>query len=216
MQKEITKLKFNTRNSNIVDVYLDGVAELKIMKSVALTLNVGQLLTVEEVENLKTRSLEEKLYRQAIGLVSRRPRSEEEIRQRFKRKNAPMETQDKVVSRLREAKLLDDLAFAEAWVENRMEFRPRSAWAIKSELRKKGVANEIIDEALDDFDDEDAVRRAAAIGARKYRKLDWELFRKRLGAYLARRGFKYHSITPAVEHEWGEHAGREEESEVTK
>lgn len=216
MEKVITKLKLNVRRPNIVDVYLDGVAELKVLNSIALTLKVGQLLTSEEIEYLKILSMEEKSYQQALGLLSRRPRSEEEIRRRFERNSVPGEIQDKVVSRLREAKHLDDLDFAKVWVENRLEFRPRSAWAIRSELRKKGVASETIDEALRDFDDEAVVFQAAAVGARKYRNLDWKLFRKRLGAYLARRGFQYHLISPAIEHEWGEHAGKEEESEETK
>jgi regulatory protein len=215
MEKKITRLKINQRPPNTLDVYLDGVAELKVMSSIALALKVGQWLSEEEIENLKTRSLEEKLYQQALGLLSRRPRSEEEIRQRFKRKNVLDEIQNKVVSRLRNANYLDDLDFAKAWVENRLEFRPRSAWAIKAELRKKGVASETIEEALEGFDDEAAVYQAAAVGARKYRNLDWKLFRKRLGAYLARRGFQYHLISPAIDHEWGELAGKEEESEVT-
>jgi regulatory protein len=215
MGKVITKLKMNRRHSNEVDVYLDGIAELKVMNSIALTLKVGQLLSLDEIEDIKIHSTEEKLYQQALGLLSRRPRSEDEIRQRFKRKNVPDEIQDRVVSRLHEAKYLNDLDFAKAWVENRLEFRPRSAWAIKAELMKKGVASETIEEALEGFDDEAAAFHAAAIGARKYRKLDWKLFRKRLGAFLARRGFQYHLISPAIEHEWGEQAGTQEESEVT-
>jgi SOS response regulatory protein OraA/RecX len=81
---------------------------------------------------------------------------------------------------------------------------------------KKGVSAERIDEVLEGFDDEAAAYQAASVGARKYRNLDRELFRKRLGAYLARRGFQYHLISPAVEHELQEHAGNEQESEVTK
>jgi SOS response regulatory protein OraA/RecX len=84
------------------------------------------------------------------------------------------------------------------------------------ELRKKGVPAKTIDEALEDFDDEAAVYKAATIGARKYHHLNEELFRKRLNAYLARRGFQYHLIAPAVDHEWDERAGGEEESEVRK
>lgn len=216
MQKTVTSLKLNVRRPHLVDVYLDGKHEMKVMKLIALTLSVGQVLAPEEIEGVKQRSYEEKMYQQAVGLVSRRPRSEREIRERLKRKNVPDETQEVVIARLHEARLLDDMAFARSWVENRITFRPRSAWAIKTELMKKGVSSEKIDEVLEGFDDEAAVFQAASVGARKYRNLDRELFRKRLGAYLARRGFQYHLIGPAVEHELQEHAGSEEESEVTK
>lgn len=216
MQKTVTSLKLNVRRPHLVDVYLDGVPEMRVMKSIALTLSVGQVFAPEEIEDVKQRSYEEKMYQQAVGLVSRRPRSEREIRDRLMRKNVPNETQEVVISRLHEARLLDDTAFARSWVENRNTFRPRSAWAIKIELMKKGVSSERIDEVLENFDDEAAAFQAASVGARKYRNLDRELFRKRLGAYLARRGFQYHLISPAVELELQEHAGNEQESEVTK
>ena len=213
MQNEVTKLVINARRPGLVDVYLDGEVRLKLLKSIAATLSVGQFLSLEEIEHLKGQSLEEKSFQQALGLLSRRPRSEAEIRQRLNKKKVSADVQNKVIDRLREANYLDDLAFARAWVENRSEFRPRSAWAISAELRKKGVAGTTIDEALKEFDDETAAFQAAAIGARKYRNLEEDLFRKRLGAYLARRGFQYHLIKPAVEHEWGELAGTKEERE---
>lgn len=213
MHYEVTKLIVNARRPGLVDVYLDGTSKLKLLKPIAVTLSVGQMLDLEELEQLKLQNLEEKSYQQALGLLSRRLRSEEEIRQRFRRKQVSDEVQDKVIDRLRDANYLDDLAFARAWVENRNEFRPRSAWALKAELRKKGVSGATVDEALKEFDDEAAVSKAAAIGARKYRNLEENLFRKRLGAYLARRGFQYHLIKPAVENEWNEHAGMKEESE---
>jgi regulatory protein len=216
MEKVITGLKLNARRQHIVDVFLDEAAQLKLMKSVAMSLRVGQVLSSEEIEDLQRRSNEEKLYHEVVGLLSRRPRSEQEIRQRYIRRNVPDETLDNVITRLREADLLDDLAFAKAWVENRNEFRPRSGWAIKLELMKKGVSTETIEEALSDFDDETAAYKAAAVGARKYKNLDGQLFHKRLGAYLARRGFQYHLVSPAIEHEWSELAGNDEESEVSK
>ena len=117
---------------------------------------IRKLLNLDEIEHLKLLSLEERAYQQALGLLSRRPRSENEIRQRLKRKKITEEVQDRVIDRLNDANYLDDLAFARAWVENRNEFRPRSAWAIRAELRKKGVANTTIDEALKEFDDEAA------------------------------------------------------------
>jgi regulatory protein len=213
MQNEITKLVINARRPGLVDVHLDGEFRLNLAKPIAATLSLGQFLSLEEIDSLKARNLEEKAYQQALGLLSRRSRSEAEIRQRFNRRRISEEVQEKVIDRLRDANYLDDLAFARSWVENRNEFRPRSAWAIRTELRKKGVSGTMIDEALDEFDDEAAVFQAAAIGARKYRNLDEDLFRKRLGAYLARRGFQYHLIKPAVEHEWSELAGMKEESE---
>ena len=104
MQKTVTSLKLNVRRPHLVDVYLDGVPEMTVMKSIAMTLSVGQVFAPEEIEDVKQRSYEEKMYQQVVGLVSRRPRSEREIRERLMRKNVPNESQEVVISRLQEAR----------------------------------------------------------------------------------------------------------------
>jgi SOS response regulatory protein OraA/RecX len=91
-----------------------------------------------------------------------------------------------------------------------MEFRPRGAWALRSELSAKGVARETITIALQDYDEEEAAQRAAVEGARRYKHLSPDLFRRRLSAYLSRRGFAYQVVTPLVTQHL---AGMEAESE---
>ena len=210
---KITALKINRRRKNLVDVYLEGSEKIQLGKSLAYDLQIGQSLSDDQIEGLKDRQLEQQLFLKAVDLVSRRLRSESEIRDRFSKYDAGSEIQEKVIARLRDARLLDDLAFAEAWVENRLTFRPRSAWALKFELRKKGVSQELIEKVLEGFDEEKAAYKAALIGSRKYQNLSNDKFRKRLGAYLKRRGFRYHIISPVLDQAWQETIGFDEESE---
>ena len=58
--------------------------------------------------------------------------------------------------------------------------------------------DQLIEIALEDFDEEEAARRAAHKGARRYKHLSPELFRRRLSAYLSRRGFTYQMVAPLV------------------
>jgi regulatory protein len=83
-------------------------------------------------------------------------------------------------------------------------------------LRQKGVSNEIIEQHLADFDDEQAAYAAARKGARRYRSSDWESFRKRLSAYLLRRGFGHSIISSVVSRVWHETNDCEAESEDMK
>lgn len=212
----ITSLKLSTRDRNRVDIYLDGEKDLVIMKSIAMELSVGQELSNDQIQELKKRDLEEEIYLQAIRLINRRPRSERELRDRFQQKRAQPEIQDAAIARLRGKGLVDDQAFAHAWVENRLAFRPRSAWALKYELRKKGVPEDAIQIALEDFDEEDAAYRAASKAARKMVELPWEQFNRRIAAYLRRRGFRYSTISPIVRRVWSETAGINGESEDQK
>jgi len=210
----ITNLKLSGRSRNRVDVYLDGKKNFTISKSIALELRRGQELSIDQIRELKNRDLEEQSYQQALRLISRRPRSEAELRNRFLRKKVQTEIQDMVIARLREQGFVDDNAFARSWVENRLTFRPRSAWAIKQELRKKGVSNDAIRAALENFDDDEAAYQAALKVARKMAGMPKDLFIQRLAAYLSRRGFQYSTVSPVVKRVWRETSSNCSESEV--
>ncbi|OGO20509.1 MAG: hypothetical protein A2Z14_13585 [Chloroflexi bacterium RBG_16_48_8] len=184
-----------------------------IMKSIAVELRVGQELSPDQIQRLKNRDLEEQAYQQSLRLISRRPRSEQELRDRFQRTNANVEIQDTVIQQLKERGLVDDRSFAQGWVENRLTFRPRSAWALKQELRKKGIPDGAIQIALKDFDEEDAAYRAASKVTRKMADLSWDIFKGRLTGYLRRRGFQYSTISPVVKRVWIEMTGTIGESE---
>ena len=138
-------------------------------------------------------------YRQAVKLLARRPRTERELRTKFERLGLSEVEQEVVMDGLRQAKLVSDAEFAAAWLENRMAFRPRGAWALRAELRARGVSAEVIETALTGFNEEEAALRAARLGLRKYAHLSPELFRQRLNAYLQRRGFQHPTIEALVE-----------------
>jgi regulatory protein len=213
MSTTITALKLSSKASNEVLVFLEGRRQLRLLKASVRYLKVNQELTEAEINALKERDQLERLFLRSVRLVGRRPRSEKEIRDRFSRENVPLEIQDRLIARLTDSRMLDDYAFAKEWIENRQTFRPRSAWALTFELRKKGIAEETIEKALVGFDERHAVLKAARLGARKYRHLSEELFRKRLSAYMSRRGFRYPQYSPVVEEIWGEITGMQDERE---
>ncbi|NIS81698.1 MAG: regulatory protein RecX [Anaerolineales bacterium] len=214
MAGEITALKLQSRNRKRVNVHIDGQYRFALSRVLTVRLRVGQEITENEIEDLKREDEEERAFQRALRLIARRPRAERELRDYFKRRRVPPRVQDTVIDRLREKELVDDQAFAEAWVENRRSFRPRSARALGLELRQKGVDSEIIKHVLEDHDDDVAAYAAALIGARRWKDADWKTFQQRLRAYLARRGFDYSTASSVVARVWYETIGREDESEV--
>jgi regulatory protein len=74
------------------------------------------------------------------------------------------------------------------------------------ELRQKGVSDEVIEEIFDQTGgaDEDLAYQAACKQARKLKDLEWPDFRRKLGGFLARRGFTYDVIAPVVDRVWAE------------
>jgi regulatory protein len=117
---------------------------------------------------------------------------------------------ERIAGRLAQVGLLDDLAFARFWIENRESFRPRGATAIRYELRAKGVNETIIAHALASagLDEVASAYRVAQkilprLGAIEER---WE-FQQKLAAYLGRRGFGWDTIREVSEQVWQERSG---------
>lgn len=216
MAGTITALEKQVKNKERISVFLDGEFAFGLYKKLALGLEIGQHLSEQEIESLKVREAEEVHYKRVLRLFTRRPRSEQEIRRYLDQRDIGQQAQDAILRRLYAAQLLDDRAFAQAWVENRDAFRPRSSFALKMELRDKGIDAGIISEVLSDFDDERAAYKAARKAARRWQGSDADSFRKRVEAYLARRGFRYETIHPVVSQVWRETTGQGEESEVSK
>jgi regulatory protein len=102
---------------------------------------------------------------------------------------------------------VDDTAFAEFWKENRDSFSPRSRWLTGQELRRKGIPEDIIVKVVGAIDDEDNAYRAAIKKARNLPRSDFQVFRRKLGDHLKRRGFGYGVINSTVNRLWQEPDG---------
>jgi regulatory protein len=204
MEHKITALTAQKRNRQRVNVYLDGEFAFGLTRIVAAWLFVGQEISDEKIAELQAEDEREMAYQKALKLLEYRPRSEREIRQNLQTNQVPEAVQDAVLERLRRAALLDDSRFANAWVQNRSEMRPRSRRALSYELRQRGIADEFIQDATRDLNEEELAYQAAVQQARKLRNLEWQDFRQKMYGFLARRGFNYEVSAPAAARVWAE------------
>ncbi len=202
----ITAIKPQRRS---VKVFLDGEPSLTLSSKVAVEvgLAIGQALSEEGLRELELKELSHRALEKALRLLSYRPRSEWEVRSRLRGQGFGEEVIGLVTGKLREMGLLDDLAFARAFKESREAFRPRSKLHLIRELREKGVAPEIIAEAVADMDDESEAYRAGLKKARSFCGKSFPEFRKKLGAYLCRRGFDWEVIRRVIPRLWQEIGG---------
>ncbi len=204
MVQKITALKAQKHNPDRVSVYLDGEYAFGLFRVVAAWLQVGQELGEEKIRQLQQAEAGEKAYQRALNFLSYRVRTESEVRRNLNKHDTPESVIEEVLERLRRNRLVDDQQFANSWVENRSEFRPRGRRALQSELRQKGVDQEVIEEVLQDLDEEELAYQAAKKSVRKYLRFEWPEFRKKLLGFLARRGFNYAVAAPVVERVWAE------------
>ena len=128
----------------------------------------------------------------AFLLLKYRLRSENEIRLRLKKKKFSEDLIDKVEAFLKEKKFIDDSIFAKAWIQSRIK-RPLGLRRIRQELKLKGVSPEIIASEVDkikkDYAEEDVVKEIAQMRLKRLKGLDPTVAKRRLYAYLLRRGF---------------------------
>jgi len=204
MTKKITALKLQKRNKNRVSVYLDDEFAFGLSKIVAAWLKVGQEITDEKIKQLQEQDNIELALQKAINFLSYRPRSENEVRKNLKKKDIEDAVIDEVLERLQRGGLINDLEFAQLWVENRSEFRPRGSRALRMELRQKGIHDKIIEKVIINIDEDHLAYQAAAKQARKYQQLEWQDFRKKMYGFLARRGFDYGIISSIIPKTWEE------------
>jgi regulatory protein len=204
--KRVTAIGEGKRRKRRVNIFLDDKFAFSLEAEVALKegIKVGQELSEGDIEALTGAELSQRCYDAALRYLDYRPRSQTELKQRLARRGFDEETVAATLSRLQELGLVDDLAFARFWQENRQAFSPRSRWLVRRELKQKGVADEVIEKVLANADDEDGAYRAAMTKARKLPASDYEGFRKRLGDYLKRRGFGYGVIKNTLKKVWEE------------
>jgi regulatory protein len=203
--RAISAIEPQKKNPQRVNVYLDGEFAFGLARIVAAWLKVGQELDETKIAALQDEDEGEAVYQKALHFLSYRPRSSDEVRRNLTKREIAEPLVEATVARLRQAGLLNDAAFAQAWVENRGAFRPRSKAALRMELRRKGVDEEVIGSVLDEQVDEEALaRQAAGKYARRLAGLEWPEFRQKLGGFLARRGFSYATTAPIVSEVWKE------------
>jgi len=194
------------RRSKRIDVHINGLSGLSVTPDIALQfgLRTGATLSESRMEALRGAQLREDAMAAALRLVSYRPRSEKELRERLRQRFPDTALVDAVVGRLAELRLIDDLAFAASWVESRERSSPRSRRMLAAELRAKGVSREPAEAVVETVDEADAALRAARKKARVLAARPFEEFRRKIGDLLLRRGFGYETANETVKRLWEE------------
>lgn len=200
----ITKLAAQKKSSR-VNIFLDsrfalGISLDEVVKN---SLQVGQFLTQTQVESLVKSSQWEKIYHRVLNFLSFRPRTEKEIKDYLRRKLPPDFAQKfiaQVIIRLKEEKLIDDLEFANWWLDQRQTHRPKGKLVLGRELKQKGICREIIDQVLAKINPGQEIILAKKLLAKKerlYCKLPLREQKQKLYQQLLRAGFSW-EITKKV------------------
>jgi regulatory protein len=127
-----------------------------------------------------------------LRLLTGTPRTRKQLADALRKREIPDDAAEEVLSRFEEVGLINDSAFADAWVESRHHGRGLARRALAQELRTKGVDSTLIDAAVAQLDSDQEEATARELVARKLRStrgLDRDKRLRRLAGMLARKGY---------------------------
>lgn len=127
-----------------------------------------------------------------LGQLAVRPRTRAELAETLRRRGIADEVAREVLDRYDDVGLIDDRAFARAWVTSRHHGRGLARRALAGELRRKGLDAGTVGEALGELDPSTEEETARALVARRLRGeqsgAPAAMFRRLVGV-LARKGY---------------------------
>ena len=187
-------------------VQVDGKAlatvSLDLLERFALS--IGAPLDERAREALLEASSALATYDRALNMLAFQPRSSRDLRRRLVQKGEPPAQVDSAIARLEANGLLDDAQFARQFTRSRVLGAGASKRRLQQELFKRGVARDTADEAIgevlvdEEVDESELVERAARKKVRSPGKLDAPTRRRRLYAFLARKGYDGQAIRTAM------------------
>jgi len=186
------------RNGKRINVYIDdkfgfGIDLLNFAKN---NLKIGVELSKEKLGEIIKKVEFQKTLDKTLRFATLRPRSEREVKDYFRRKKIHESMHGELFEKLKHFGLIDDVAFAKWWIEQRMSFKPKGKRALMSELAGKGIGKDVSEEVLGKLkiDERKIARDLIVKNAHKWERYDSKDASKKKAEYLARKGFSWEVI----------------------
>lgn len=151
----------------------------------------------------------------ALDALSRAARTRGQLETLLQRKGIAPQAAETVLDRFEEVGLVDDAGYAEAFVESRHRIRGQGGRALSAELRRRGVADEIVVDAVGALDPDREFETACRIARARYDRMPAvaaEVKLRRLAGFLARKGYSGAIVSRAVRHVVREATAEEQEA----
>ena len=196
---EITAITPQKKDKTRCNIEIDGrfYCGMKLVTVMQNRLKVGSEVTAERLSEIQLESEKETALDKALSHITATMKTEREIRDFLKKKGYLEDVQEYVVEKMREYHFLDDAAYARAYAESAV--KKKGARWIAAELKKKGVADEMIETALSGLEGEDdAAKNALKRYLRGKDVTDKKVLQKAY-ANLLSKGFDYETARRALE-----------------
>lgn len=177
-------------------VYIDGEYAFILYKKELSRYHIaaGQELGEDIYRKIRTEIIGKRARLRALHLLNDMGRTEEQLRRKLERDGYAEDVVEEAVSYVKSFGYVNDGNYARIFIDGRKEKKSRKE--ISAILLQKGISREVIEEAFEEYDDEDVKTAIANILEKKHynpENADWKETRK-VAAYLMRKGFEYGDI----------------------
>lgn len=192
---EITKVEIQKNHDNRCNLYLDDefYAGVSLELVVKYHLKTGVILEKQELDNLILEDEKGKALSKAVKYLGANLKTKKQLRDYLKKKEYNPQTIDFVISKMEEYDYLNDENFAKAYILT--YGKKYGKLKLKSELKLKGVSDEIIDKYLDNFKSENI--ESVALKYLKNKERTFDTFQK-LSRFLYSRGYEFDDINACI------------------
>lgn len=197
------KITAKSGRKDKIHIYIDGEYLLTVDEIFWFSCGYvsGDEIDEEELTAFKEAAGSRCAFNSALNSLDYRDHSEREIRTKLLRKY-DADCVEEAVRKLVELDLVNDERYAENYARELYEHKKFGKMRIKSELRAKGIAADIANEAVDAlFEEEepDNIQRIVdIIGKRYYNRMNDDVGRKKVFAALQRMGYSFSDIREAM------------------
>ena len=204
----ITRIETQKKRPGRKTIFADGkfIAGVSDETLLRLGLRTGDDLSPETVKALQRTEELWSARNAALRLISYRPRTERELRDRLREKEYPDTDIVATIEDLKRSGLVNDAEFARTYLRDALALRPKGKLALKRKLLLLGLDKSIVEESLQEVFSEvnqedaalEAARRFLRKSGGKKRTEDPAAIRNRLANYLARQGYGWDTIRPVL------------------
>lgn len=191
---KITRIEQQKKKKNRVNIYIDGEFSLGLYKDTVTKFHLyeNKEIAPSEISLIKEFEVIADAKEKVRNYISYRERSKKEIKDYLTNKGVQEKVAKKLIADFGKANLVDDNRFATAWIKDRNKNNPKGNFALKMELKNKGIEESEIENLLQSVDEKENARKALEKAVKKYGNN--KAAKEKIFQYLERRGFKIQNI----------------------
>lgn len=197
----VTAIEPQKRDETRYNIFIDGeyAFALPMQDILYFKLKEGQEAAEETIEFIRKNLIYIKAQDTALHFIGYKMRTVQEIRRKLAEKEFAEETIEKVIAFLEKYGYADDREYCRKYIKEKLRMKPKSGYALKIELRQRGISPRIIDEVMGEMEMDEA--GDAFRWLEKKSRGQWppenEKKKKQLYDFLLRKGYSYDIIGEA-------------------